>query len=99
MGILRAPSVAFTKWLEHTLKIGIHELRGGEVISWQGWRRELRFEARTIVAWQVHAEMGFDIVAIELEDGSTLNWIDKYNDLIHILRKVAGDRELPRTFA
>jgi len=99
IAILCAPSGVFTKWLQHILKIGVYELRGGEIISWRGWRPEVRLEARTIVAWRVHAEMGFDIVAIELEDGSILNWIDKYNDLINVLRKIASDRELPWTFA
>jgi hypothetical protein len=99
IAISRAPSGLFTKWLAHTLKVGVYELRGGEIISCRGWRPEVRFEARTIVAWRVYAEMGFDIIAIELADGSMLNWIDKYNDLIGILRKIASDRELPWTFA
>ncbi len=37
--------------------------------------------------------MGFDVVQIDLEDGEVLTWIDKYNDLLGGLRKLAGSKE------
>jgi len=46
-----------------------------------------------VSSWQVFPEMGFDVVAIELADGRHVRWIDRYDDLIGILRRVAADRE------
>jgi len=45
-----------------------------------------------IVSWRVEYEMVFDIVRIELQDGSILTWFDYYNDLLGILRAEAGER-------
>jgi hypothetical protein len=37
--------------------------------------------------------MTFDIVFIELRDGSVKQWLDHYNDLLGALRGVARPRE------
>lgn len=94
-----APSSALTTWLDHTLRVNVYELGGDEIVSGRGRRPEDRVEVRKIVAWQIHAEMGFDIVVIGLEDGRSFNWLDKYNDLIGLLRRVARERERPWNFA
>ena len=93
--ILHAPGFALQKWLDHTLKVNVYELRGDEIVSGRGRRPENRVKVREILAWQIHPEMGFDIVVIELTDGRSLIWFDRYNDLIAILRTVAGDPERP----
>lgn len=93
----REPLSTLSTWLEHALKLNVYELCGGRVISWRGpWRSEC-IEVVEIAAWQAHPEMGLDAVVIEGEDGRSVVWLDKHDDLIAILRAVASDRERLRT--
>ena len=48
-----------------------------------------------IKAWQIHPEMVFDTVQITLIDDQQVVWLDKYDDLTGILRRVAPSKELP----
>ena len=89
MGILQK----FRSWLDHKLKNGIYELQGDEIVSGRGERPKHRLAIGDVGDWQIFPEMGFDVVVIKLVDGRQLRWIDKYDDLIAILRKVAPDRE------
>jgi len=84
---------SFRSWLDHKLKNGVYELQGEEVVSGRGRRPEHRVAIADVSSWQIHAEMGFDVVAIDLADGRQVRWIDKYDDLVAILRRVASDRE------
>jgi hypothetical protein len=46
-----------------------------------------------VTGWQIHPEMGFDVVEITLADGRRVVWFDKYDDLTGILRRVAPSCE------
>jgi len=80
-------------WLDHRLKNGVYELRGTEIVCGRGRRADHRLSISELGAWQIHPEMGFDMVTIELTGGRQLSWIDTYDDLIAILRSVAPERE------
>ena len=82
-------------WLDHTLKLGVYELQGDEIVSGRGRRPSDRIKAGDITAWRIHPEMGFDVIEIELGGDRSLIWSDTYYDLISILRRVAGDCERP----
>ena len=86
-------------WVDHRLRIGVYGLRGNELLACRGRRNPERLAVEAIRKWQIAGEMGFDIVVIELADGRVVNWIDRYDDLIGILRQVAADRELASRFA
>src|SRR5947207_12929500 len=82
----------FRSWLDHKLKSGVYELQGSELVSGRGQRPEHRLAIADVSSWQVFPEMGFDVVAIELADGRHVRWIDRYDGVIRILRRVAADR-------
>lgn len=96
---LQAPRYALGKWLNRKLKVGVYELQGGEIVAGRGRRPEDRIAVNEVRAWQIYGELCFDMVVIELADGRTVRWLDTYNDLIAILRKVAPARERPWTLA
>jgi hypothetical protein len=83
----------FQSWLDHKLKNDIYELKGEEIIRGRGRAAGTRVGLAEIVSWWIYHEMGFDLVTIELSDGNEVRWIDKYNDLIGILRRVAREKE------
>jgi hypothetical protein len=80
-------------FLDRALKNGVYELQGAEVVCGRGRRANQRLPISQLRAWQIHPEMGFDIIAIELTNGRQIRWIDRYDDLISILRRVAPERE------
>jgi hypothetical protein len=73
----------------HNLKHGVYELQGDEVVSGRGRRPQDRFRVDEIRTWQIQAGGPIDVIVIELANGRTLNWLDTYDDLIAILRRVA----------
>ena len=83
----------FQTWLDHTLKNGVYEIQGAEIVCSRGRRPDHRLPISELRAWQVYPEMGFDIITIELTGGRQLRWIDTYDDLISILRRVAPEKE------
>jgi hypothetical protein len=48
-----------------------------------------------VVSWQIVMEMIFDIILIDLRDGTTVTWLDYKNDLIEILRREQPSLEKP----
>jgi hypothetical protein len=83
----------FQSWLDHTLKNGVYEVQGSEIVCGRGRRPDHRLPISAVRAWQIYPEMGFDVVTIDLTGGQQFRWIDKYDDLISILRRVAPERE------
>lgn len=83
----------FESWLDHTLKDGVYDVQGTEIICGRGRGSDHRLPISEVRTWQIYPEMGFDVVTIDLTSGLQLRWIDKYDDLISILRKVAPERE------
>jgi hypothetical protein len=83
----------FQSWLDHTLKNGVYEIQGTEIVCGRGRRSDHRLPISELRAWQVYPEMGFDIITIELTGGRQLRWIDTHGDLISILRGVAPEKE------
>jgi hypothetical protein len=83
----------FQSWLDHTLRIGVYEFRGTEILHGRGRHEDDKVNISEVTEWQIRSEMGFDVVTIELTDGRQLRWIDKYDDLISILRRVVPERE------
>jgi hypothetical protein len=83
----------FQSWLDHTLKNGVYEVQGTEIVCGRGRRSDHRLSVSEVRAWQIYPEMGFDLVTIDLTSGRQVRWIDTYDDLISILRKVVPEKE------
>jgi len=77
----------------YKLRNDVYELKSAEIIRGRGRTPGARVGLEEIVSWRTYHEMGFDLVTIELSDGSEVRWIDKNNDLIGILRSVAREKE------
>jgi hypothetical protein len=101
MGILTLRFVLYPleRWLDHKFKSGVYELQGDQIIRGRGASHEDRIHFEDIHQWQIVSEMGFDLVVIQLTNGQVINWIDKYDDLVGILRQVANQKEQPWQFA
>jgi len=74
------------KWLDNKLGIDIYELRGRSIVKDRGRSPGDVVALDAIASWHVEYEMVCDIVTIQLKDGAELRWLDKYNDLLEILR-------------
>lgn len=72
-----------------------------EIVRHVGWFKTERIAIKQIRNWSVEPEMVFDIVAIELHDGSRRVWFDYDDDLLELLRQrvpeceANNDRTLP----
>jgi hypothetical protein len=69
-------------------------LYDGSIVGDLGLLSSVRFDAANIESWAVYPEMGADYVKILLKDGQELLLTDKHNDLIGVLKSVAGNREI-----
>lgn len=73
-----------------------YELRGQEIIRGRGSRSKDRVQVAEVLSWQVHPEMVFDMIQIQLAGGQEVVWLDTHDDLKNILRRAAPGKELPR---
>jgi hypothetical protein len=97
---LRDPVRRFERWLDHKLKNDVFQLQEGVIVSGRGHRPDQRIAVRDIRGWQeIYIGGGVPFIYIQLLDGRTIDWQDKYEHLFHILREVAPDREQPFTCA
>lgn len=87
-------SRVFSSWFGGRLRHEAYELCGAEIVRGRGSRPEDRLQVSDVTAWQIHPEMVFDVVEITLADGRRVVWLDTYDDLTGILRRVAPSREL-----
>ncbi len=90
---MKTLSLRFRSWLDHTLSNGVYSVQGTEVVCGKGRRPGHRLSISEVHAWQVCPEMGFDVIVIDLTGGRQLRWMDKYGDLISILRMVTPEKE------
>ena len=91
--LLNWPGRAIERFGWRFCKVNRCEIEGRNIVLHKGL-----FTARTIASleikrWAVHPEMGFDVVTIELQSGEIVRWIDKYNDVLEGLRKLAATKE------
>lgn len=84
--------VKLSRWMAKRFKVGTFELKGDVIIAGAEKKGSVALDA--IKTWRVYPEMGFDVVTIELQDGTSFNWLDKYNDLIGILESRATERRV-----
>ena len=89
---MRLPRI-FSSLLGGRLQHESYELCGSEIVRGRGSQPEDRLQVADVTAWQIHPEMVFDVVEISLADGRRVVWLDKYDDLTGILRRVAPSRE------
>jgi hypothetical protein len=96
----RGPVRRFERWLDHKLKNHVFKLQDGVIVSGRGRRPDQRIAVRDIRAWQeIYIGGGIPFICIQLLDGRTIDWDDKYEHLLHILREIAPDREQPFAYA
>lgn len=81
------------KWLDHKLGVDVYELRDRSIVKDRGRSPADVVALEAIASWHVEYEMIFDIVTIQLKNGAALRWLDKYNDLLDILRTEARAKQ------
>jgi hypothetical protein len=81
----------FRKWLDQKLGVNVYELREKRIVKERGRKPSDILALRDIAFWHVDYEMVFDVVTIRLKDGREIRWLDKYDDLLGILRTELGD--------
>lgn len=97
---LRGPVQRMERWLNRKLKNYSFELKDRVIISGKGKRPNQRIAVRDIRAWQeIWIGGGVPFICIELVDGRTVDWEDKYGTLLDILRGVAEEKERPFAYA
>src|SRR5256885_356456 len=82
-----------TTAMERLLRVNTYAFRDGKIVRNRGLRMPEQLVLADVAEWCIYPEMGFDIVSIKLLTGMTVQWIDKYDDLITILRSHAGKAE------
>ena len=90
---MQALRVKASRWFAKRFKYGTFELHGDVIVEDKGKYANQRVSLDSIRSWKVYPEMGFDVVTIELLDGSGFNWFDTYNDLIGILETRVPERK------
>jgi hypothetical protein len=71
-------------------------LKDGFIVSGKGRRPDQRVNIGHIRAWQeIWISGGVPFICIQLHDGTSVDWNDKYGSLFEILRVVAEDKEQP----
>lgn len=74
-------------------KVEKYEHRDGIITRHKGRFSSDKISLSKIHAWSVYYEMGMDVVRIEFTNDEEVRWIDKYNDLLGILRKFVLGKE------
>ena len=90
--LLNLPATLISRLAWRYCNVNRCEIDGETLILRKGLFTTRIIYAPQIRCWSVHPEMGFDVIRIELENGEVLNWIDKYNDLLDGLRKLAESK-------
>ena len=72
-----------------------YALCDSEIIRGRGSKPQDKVRVADIKSWRIRPEMVFDMVEIILVDDQQVVWLDKYDDLTGILRRVAPSKELP----
>ena len=72
-----------------------YALRSGELIHLKGWFNQERVALAEIESWTSSPEMTFDVVCLKLTDGNSRQWLDRYGDLLAILRNALPAKEKP----
>jgi hypothetical protein len=90
-------SVPFSlrRWICNKFRIGTYRLDGMQIIADSEPSIKNNINIADIIDWQILMDMGIDLVIIRLRDGRIIKWIDKFDDLISILRSAAPEREVP----
>jgi hypothetical protein len=79
-------------WADRLLKNDTFKLEGKEIISGSGKSAADKVQVEMIKNWSLEHEMLFNIIRIELQTGEVITWLDKYDQLLPILRSVAPDK-------
>ena len=94
LGPFRRFGVTANRYLEKLCKIDVYTIEGNTIVKDKGrfaGSHSVRIE--DIKAWHVYPEMGFDLVEIQLLNGTALLWRDVDNSLIALLRQTVPKRE------
>jgi hypothetical protein len=93
---LQGPIRRIERWVDCKLKNYSFELKDGVLISGKGCRVNQRIAVSDIRAWQeIWIGGGLPFICIELVNGTTLDWHDKYGTLFNLLHAVAEEKERP----
>ncbi len=75
------------KRLNLFLRIGSYDFKDEKIIKNNGvFGAKEEIPISQIDEWEIYPEMGFDIVILRTKEGGRAQWIDRYDDLINILR-------------
>lgn len=85
---------SFHRWLDKKLRIDGYEMRDGEIVTTGILTR--RIPLAGIRSWQSFYIGGGTLsIRVEFADGRKLDYSDRYEQLLNILRGVAAEKELP----
>jgi hypothetical protein len=79
----------YQRIIARRLKLNTYELDGQPIVRHQGPFRSESIDLACIERWQIIPEMTFDLVLIELKNGTLVKWFDEYDDLLGIMQHVA----------
>src|SRR5438445_10223466 len=69
------------------LRIDTYEFKNEKIIKTNGpWRRTTEIPIEELQQWQIIPEMTFDIVILTTNSGRRIVWMDRYGDLVGVLR-------------
>jgi hypothetical protein len=83
------------KRIDVLLKIGTYEFRDGKIIKNNGLWHTAEISTDEIHEWEIFPEMGFDVVILKAKGGQQVVWIDRYDDLVGVLRNHFRELEHP----
>lgn len=76
------------------LKVDSYSYDAPQIVKHRGPFRSERVDLGQIRRWHLEYEMAFAIVTLQLDTGEVVRWIDKYDELVAILGRHAGEKKL-----
>ena len=87
------PDQLISRFVWSRFKVNRCEVEGETIVFYKNRSNFRRIHASEIASWETHLEMCFDVVIIRLQNGETIQWLDKYNDSLVALRTLARSKE------
>lgn len=92
--LLNFPSVTIEWFLWRVCKFNYCEVHDEAIVLRSSLFTRSRIPASEIKRWSIHAEMGFDVVSVELVGGESLILTDKHDDVMDCLRQIAREKQI-----
>jgi len=91
---LNVPATFIDWFFWRFCKINHCEVRGETLVLRKGFSTSWQVRFSEIERWSVREEMGFDVITVQLQNGETITWVDRHNDLLDGLKRIAGAKRV-----